>query len=360
MRCASLWLTGALVAVSSVATAQTRPASPEASAWEVGGYGGVVSTGRASGSASPPPTGAPILTSSPVFPSREVSSWWIGDGAVLLNDVLAEFSLAPRLTPLDRALDAIGGDRSVGAAVGAFVRRRVSRRAAVEFRVDLLPEGSLSGATTESIEASRATFESAFGALFATGPFSNVSVTALSSVDDGSPRSAAFTGALLFEFGAWGSFAPYVAMGGGVIKGAGTPAVVTLEGDYRFTLLDGSRFDESDFVTLESSTRTVPVGLLGAGVRRPVSERWGLQFDGRVLIGPSATKVTLNASPAVQSGTPPSFIESFTYPSVQFSNAPSTGRVSTLSGPNLQGMNFFAGRGVETRVLLTVGVYARF
>ena len=101
----------------------------------------------------------------------------------------------------------------------------------------------------------------------------------------------------------------------------------------------------------------MPVVVLGAGVRRALTDRWGLQIDGRVLIGPSTTQVTLDATPAVQPGSPADFIESFTYPSVQFSNAASTGRRSSLSGPSLQGANFFNGDGIETRVLVTAGLF---
>ena len=43
------------------------------------------------GSVTLPPAGAPIVTSSPIFPSRQVPSWFFGDGATLLNDVNADF-----------------------------------------------------------------------------------------------------------------------------------------------------------------------------------------------------------------------------------------------------------------------------
>ena len=45
-----------------------------------------------------------IATSSPLFPSRQVSSWLFGDGAALLNDVAAEFGLTERISPLDAVL----------------------------------------------------------------------------------------------------------------------------------------------------------------------------------------------------------------------------------------------------------------
>jgi hypothetical protein len=57
---------------------------------------------------------------------------------------------------------------------------------------------------------------------------------------------------------------------------------------------------------------------------------------------------------------PGDFIESLTNPNIQFSNDPATGRQSTLSGPPLDGFVAFEGTGVQTRVLVTVGVFVRF
>ena len=59
--------------------------------------------GGGQGTRTLPPAGPPIVTSSPIFPSRAVPSWFFGDGASLLNAVNAEFDLAAQVTPLDPA-----------------------------------------------------------------------------------------------------------------------------------------------------------------------------------------------------------------------------------------------------------------
>ena len=252
-----LALTCAFAAVASVVSAQTQPpAAPPGPAWELSGYGGVVSTARTSGVAVPPPAGAPILTSSPVFPSREVSSWLVGDGAVLLNDVLEAFSLTPRLTPLDRALDAMGGDRATNAAFGIRLVRRIKPRLAAEVSFDVLPGTTpTSDGFVEAVEMSRSTFESSFAGLLTTGPFSAVSVTAVRDTADGSSAAFALTGALHFQFGTARSFAPYLAAGGGVITGTGTATVSTVTGQYRFTLPSGAGIMETDVAALHVGDR---------------------------------------------------------------------------------------------------------
>ena len=58
-------------------------------------------------------------------------------------------------------------------------------------------------------------------------------------------------------------------------------------------------------------------------------------------------------------GSPAGFIESFTYPSIQFSNNPSTGRVSSLGAPGLSGFSALTG-GVQLHGLVVIGLYARF
>ena len=87
---------------------------------------------------------------------------------------------------------------------------------------------------------------------------------------------------------------------------------------------------------------------------------WGFRIDGRVLIGPANGRLVIDATPAVTTGAPADFIETATNPNIQFSNSPATGRQSTLSGPPLDGFTAFKATGVQTRVLITVGIFVRF
>ena len=103
-----------------------------------------------------------------------------------------------------------------------------------------------------------------------------------------------------------------------------------------------------------------PVVRVGAGWRHDRSSAWGFQMDGGVWLGPATARVALGTAPAATLATPAGFIESFTYPSVQFSNNGSTGRRSTLSGAALQNFDVFTSGGLETRVVITAGVFKRF
>ena len=91
-----------------------------------------------------------------------------------------------------------------------------------------------------------------------------------------------------------------------------------------------------------------------------MTDRWGVRIDGRVLIGPHTARILIDADPEVASGAPADFVESFTTPSIQFSNNSSTGRESSLGGPPLEGFEAFVVDGLRARILITAGVFVRF
>jgi hypothetical protein len=340
--------------------AQSEPT--RGAGWEIEGYGGLSITRLpAGGTSSLPRPGPAITTSSPIFPSRQVPSYFFGDGTTLLNGVNAEFEVPQRITPLEAILTSIGRDQTSGAAFGLRVRRGLRPRWAAEFSVDLLTGSAvLTDDVRDGIADTRASYEAAFLALFETGPLTSPRVSATATVSDGSRLDIAATGALVLRAGSIGGLEPYLTMGGGILAGAGPAPSATLEGAYSFSVLGEVPIAETDRVTVRFSHETKPVGVLGGGVRRRVTDRWGFSIDGRVFIGRGGTGVRIDAQPTVTTGAPPGFIESFTTPSIQFSNDVSTGRQSTLSGTALDDFPLFRGRGIQTRVLVTVGVFTRF
>jgi hypothetical protein len=236
----------------------------------------------------------------------------------------------------------------------------VSSRYSAEFSIDLLDgSAAFSDDFLAAVDATRASFVPAFTDLFSTGPFTNIAVDAVTGSESGRGRELAFTGAIVNHLGAGGGFEPYVALGGGVIAGLGERPSVSIEGRYRF-MVDDVAFDETDRVTIRAAHKTALVGVVGGGIQRAVSDRWGVRVDGRVLIGRRATLLEIDASPSAATGTPADFIESFTAPAIQFSNNPSTGRTSTLGGSGLQGFEAFEGDGLQTRVIVTIGFFTRF
>jgi hypothetical protein len=335
------------------------PAAAQDPRWEIEAYGGFVA-GRAasSGSRTLPEAGPPIATSSPIFPSREVPSWLFGDGASLLNGVNAEFELDGRVTPLDAAFARPGSPRSAG--FGARLRRHLSSHWALEIGLDTTASAAIDAdALSAAAQATRDSFVAAMGDLLATGPFTAVAIDAGVTSAEGRRRETAMTIALNRRFGSPGGFAPYATFGGGVAVGGGTRPSVAIDAGYRFRVLDDVPIDESDTVTVRYDSGTAYVIVLGGGVQRAFSDRWGLRIDARVLLGPDATRVIVDAAPSSVRGTPAGFVESFSSPAVQFSNDPSIGRVSSLSGPGLDSFEVFKG-GTRARTLITVGITRRF
>lgn len=311
-----------------------------------------------------PPRGAPIPTLSPTTPSRQVPTWFLGDGANLLNLVNEQFGVPAAIVPLDAALARSGDRDGLSGAFGVRVRRQVTARYAVHVGIDVMPGAA--GAPDELVEAAAAaagSFESAFEGLFASGPFANVAVDASTSGREGSGRELALTGAVEYAFAPAGGIEPYMTLGGGVITGFGDPASVSLDGRYQATIIgEGAQvpLDERDRLTVSYDYRTALVGVVGAGFRRAVSSGWGVVVDGRVFFGQHASRVVLDSDPEVAVLTPADFIESGTTPSVVFANNPSTGRVSSLGAPGLDGFEAFAGNGLQVRAIISAGVFFRF
>jgi hypothetical protein len=353
-----------LISLHAQAEAQApdRAGAAASRRWEVEWYGGLsLANPPSSGTTRLPPPGAPLTTSSPLFPSRQIPSWFFGDGAALLNDVNAAFGLASRLSPLDAAFDSPDFELGSRATFGIRIRRGVSRRVSVELSVDSFSgSGDAPAGLVAAAEAARETFESALGALLSSGPFPEVTLGATRATTEGSNRDLYATAALNLHFRPDTSLVPYLTAGGGVAAATGTFPSVVLEGRYRFSILGLAAIEETDRVTIRADRDTTFVAVAGAGVRRLMSRRWGFRVDGRVFVGPGGRRLLVDTAATVASATPAAYIESFTHPSVQFSNHQSTGRQSTLSAPPIQGFSVFESDGFGTRTAVTVGLFARF
>ena len=335
-------------------------AAAQTPGWEIEGYGGVVAARAASeGSRTLPAPGPALVTSNPTFPSRQVPSWFFGDGASLLNGVNGELGVPGRITPLDETFAPLASSRA--GAAGVRVRRRLSERVSAEISVDALT-GSDDRVSdlAAALTASRDSFKIAFGDFLRTGPFSGIAVDATSTTPAAARRrDTAVTLAVSARFRPWGSLVPYLTFGGGVVNGAGSLPAASLEGRYRFSILGQVPIDETDRVSLRYTRRAAFVVVLGGGVQRDLSGGWGVRVDARMLAGPDTTRVLVDATPSAVKGTPADFIELFANPGVQFSNDPATGRRSTLSGPALSAFEVFSG-GLQARTLVTVGIVRRF
>jgi hypothetical protein len=346
----------AFVCTASVpAFAQTAPVTK----WEVEGLAGMA-FGRVDwgGTAALPPPGAPIPTSSPVFPSWRVPSWTFGDGADFLNKLASEFGTASRITPLDalfKPQGVSGGQFQTGVRVRRALQRPYALEIGLEFGVSPV---SISGDLEDGLDATAASFSSVFGEILSTGPFTSPTVTANVATATGSARELVLTGALSADTRPYGKFVPYGVAGGGLLRQSGDLVSATVTGNYSLRIGGTVPINETDTASIDYRGKTTFVLLFGGGVRRDFSPKWGIRIDGRVLMGPNPTSVEITAAPARQSATPAGFIESFTYPSLVLSNSDSTGRVSTLSGSETEFDVFSGGWQMRTRV--TFGAFWRF
>lgn len=348
-------------AAALVAILMTVPAAGQTRRWQVEGFAGLSLFDLPSeGTSALPPAGPPLTTSGPVNQSRRVSTWFLGDGSLLLNNVNAEFGVASRIAPLDTALATLGISGANAPAFGIRVRRALTDRLTIELSADMMPGSrELSPQLLEATEAARASFVSAFSGLLATGPFTATSVSATSEFANRSSRDLATTVAVQWTFDVK-SAQPYVSAGGGFVSKIGDLPSVTLTGTYRFNILGTVPISETDTLRLRYDQGTAVVGLVGAGVRKTFGNRLGLSIDGRLLLGQQTLTLRLDSTPVVAAGTPAGFIESFTTPAIQFSNSAGTGRESTLTGAPLQGFKAFSTDGLQTRFVFSAGVFLRF
>lgn len=351
----ALLCTMALVCSPVTAFAQTAPATK----WEVEGLAGVA-FGRVDwgGTAALPPVGEPIPTSSPVFPSWRVPSWTFGDGADFLNRVAGEFGATNRITPLDalfKPMGISGGQFQTGVRIRRALQRPYALEIGLEFGARPI---TVSGDLRDGLDATAASFSSLFQEILSTGPFTSSLVTTNVAAATGSAHELVLTAALSADTRPFGKFVPYGIAGGGLLRQSGDLASATFTGNYSFRINGTVPINETDMASIGYRGRTTWVTVFGGGVRRDVSAKWGIRIDGRVQLGPNPTSVQITATPSRVSAAPAGYIESFTYPSLIFSNSESTGRVSTLSGSE-DGFELFAG-GWQMRTRLTVGAFWRF
>ena len=359
-----IWLAAVLIAATPVVAAAQAPAAgtrpaPRIEVEGYGGFGRLLDAGAAT--LSLPGAGAPITTSSPMFPSRSVPSWFFGDGAVLMNAAITELGLTAHITPLDQAIATIGHTAQPGGGMGARLRIRTAPHVWTELAVDVAANSStMPDALAAAVESTRASFVQAMTSLFASGPFTNTSVTATATPQNGSWRDVTATVAANVDLREIGGFTPTLTVGGGMVTRTGIQSAVSLEGRYRTRILGVVPIDETDRVTIRGEARTAPAIVVGAGLSHRVAGRLSLRLDARLVATNRTILASIDAAPSVTSSTPADYVESFTNPSVQFSNNLSTGRRSSLSGDALDHAEVARSTRLQARALITLGIAFRF
>jgi hypothetical protein len=366
------------IAFASSAAAQSTQARATGSRWEIEVHGGGAHDGTPTdGTSSLPPAGEAFTTSSN-RQSRRTSSWYFGDGASLINEINASFpvGIAPgRITPLDPVLSHSGATRMSGGNFGFRVAYRITSRLTPEFTLDAA-QGTLklTDALLAGVEVTRASFIEAWNnqtGLIRTGGgvvFTNSNVLSTAIINDEQGRQLFTTGALNINLIPDGRLIPYATIGAGVVSNMGDAPNVTLVGNYRFTstvnnLGTGSfPVNETDTVTIRLApiNKRALVTVFGGGVKVMGSSRWGVRGDVRAYISKNTFDVLIDADPQVVTSTPAGTVSSALTPSIQFSNNPSTGRPSNLSGSAISGFKAFSSSGTPVQVNVSGGLFFRF
>jgi len=333
--------------------------------WEIQFHGGgAFASALSRGTGSLPAPGGPF-TSVTGSTSRAVSSWYVGDGALLINEVLASFGVSERITPLDSTVNSRLGERGNGGGVGLRVGREITPRFGAEFNLDITSASiDLVDDARAGIKASSDSFVPAFAdGLLSTGPFSNVTATSDFQAAAGTGHQIAATGALNINLTTRGRITPYATVGAGVIMNTGATPSVDLDGSYAFDVIGFFPIAERDNVHVSHAIDDkVFIGVLGGGVKALLTQRSGIRVDARVHVGRQTVRTLLSADPdAVASADPATdlAVASFLTPVIQLSNSDASGR-TTLSGASITDFESFKADGLLNQVLVTIGYFWRF
>jgi hypothetical protein len=344
------------------ATAHAQSA-PRSTKWTIEFYGGRSATSASSsGTAVDGFTPAVPFTMVSGQPTRSVSSWFFGDGALLLNQTLTQFSningtTFPRITPLDASLLASGGSRGGGGLLGIRVSRDLSERLAIELSIERLAQLQLTDDLKGALQEASDSFKAAFEALFATAPTGNPDVSSMLTLREGS-RQTKMAVAAKWTVLTRSRWAGYLSAGGGItINGSEGPSAV-LNGRYRFAYLNLYPFDETDRVLVSvSQPKNSAMGLVGGGVTYDLFSSIGLRADVRLLFNSTKDVTRLAAAPDRAVTNQISVMATVTSPGLQFSTTP--GIQSSFSGPNVN-ITLFRASGFSKQIAFSLGIFKRF
>ena len=275
-----------VVAVMCAATAFAQSPPPDQQ-WEIEVHAGVAAAFDGTKGKGQLPSAGPVSTD-PVFringqpvSTRLVPSWYFGDGAAELNQVVGSIR-GPGVTPLDSILGGLLVRQNGGGSFGLRVAKTLTRRLSAELSFDRnIAPLTLTNHAKEGIEASRASFVTTWNAVLVGSVSANRSVSSIAALTDRRGHQSLTMGMLLVNIGRWRTLSPYLAAGGGVISSERAAPKAQLVGQYRFQLANvvppfpaSPEFHETDAVTITSSAVAAPAAAFGGGVKLALSDRW--------------------------------------------------------------------------------------
>jgi hypothetical protein len=364
-RLAQIGLVCAIATLTPVAAAAQTPAKPQppkkptGPKWEVSFRGGFASgSGTPDGLSRTPPAGETFTMADGVTPTRAVSSWYFGDGASFLNQVLQLRGVAARIDALElRGWPA--ASRRSGPEIGATIARHVKGGVWLEFGVDagFDPLG-FDDEMRERVENTRADFEAAFKALAASAPAVIAASTVTSTADFGSSGGRVIVSGVVHYRGDGPVMRPYLLAGIGAAAPFGDPATLTLTGTNRFTPPASSAIEEIDTIRLGYEASGSVVWIVGGGMMRDLSRKSSYRVEVRLLSSTTKLSGRLDAEPSRLTASPGgALVLNGTSPGLQFSS--STIR-PTLSGVAHLRFDAFNGEGGALQWVLSAAYVRRF
>lgn len=373
-RFASACLSVVAVLIPAVAAAQAAqsaqqnqpPKAPGTPRWTAEFYGGGITESRASGGSpiAAFPQGE-VFTTDAGTPSRAHASWRFGDGAVLFNQVAAQFSQIvgrpfATITPLDSVLRGSASKGGMRPAFGVRIGRELSPSLSVEIMVErsdggLAPSDEMIATLTEANES----FKAAFLDLLDTAPVSSLDVTSDVTLPSGAHSQMRIMGAVSKVFARGARWSATGTVGGGMQLRGGTAAEVTVNGRYDFSLFALANFFERDEIVIRfEEPASAALGLLGLSATYDITPTTGLRLGVRAQFVANGATTTVQTKPFITTTNTPGVLPTVTTPALQFSNQ--TSPQSSLR-PSLAGTHTtFTGSGMNRQVVLSLGVVRRF
>lgn len=350
--CGMFFLVGpAQNALGQVRTPVPAETLHDKASWEVEALGG---GGFALGGGFAALASAEQQLSLPTNSSKPPSSWFLNS----FGSFGPGSPVPVPLVPLSSLLSVVGSPDIRQPPRGGFgvrVTRWGSPHTGLEFTASGLA-GAPNRLGGEDIEQSRASFETAFGTLFASSPqlYRNPTVVA-TSTSQASVGGEFDATAVMIITKASGRLRPFLTIGGGERWTVDSEAV-HVTGRYTFTTSNGAPIDETDAVTIHYHSGPTPIMSFGGGARVVIKAHAGLRVDARMTAGRNRDNISVDAMPTSVAGAPAGFVlqpPTRTNPPLVFSNTPD--QPTTLRGPAISSLATARGTGWRRTWTVTVG-----
>jgi hypothetical protein len=353
-----------LVAIATTASAQSaHNPSPTGFVFEVH-FGSMPTALPSSGVSSPLPLPEGAFTTVDGGPSRQVPSWFFGDGASLANQVAGQLGQS-LMVPLDPVLTSASMGRNRGADLGIRIGHTITRY--VLFTVAYDRAGghlALSPAASTAVVATNASFQPYWTALLTRPNTANVAAASVATINDNVGTEQLLTFVAEIRPVSIDGWRPYVAFGGGLALPSADMPTVVLSGQYQFTLVnpgvgnDGAQLAQTDQVQVTYKTQVGIIKVFGGGVEKDLMAHLGFRIDLRAFLGANLIDTRLDSQNATLSATPGKtvVIRRAQNPELQIGSFPAA--QSSLSGQGVSHLVTFQGTGKLTSV--TAGFFVRF